>query len=126
MTKLLTGTCLAFALMAAPASAQDLIVGSGLICDTKQQAERFVALMGDENIESALVQVNGEAGQPDACVVATIGYFPGASVAELEKNSKVIQVVEVLVMAVATSAGDVKMVQPKMFYSVVDTGQQAI
>jgi hypothetical protein len=124
MTKLLTGAALAIALLASPASARDMVLGSGLICDTKQQAERFVSLMG-ENVESALIQVNGEAGQPDACVVATIGYFPGQSVAEIVKNGKVIQVVEVLVMAVA-SGDDVKMVQPKMFYSVVETGQQAI
>jgi|GEM_PF-1739529 len=103
--------------------ASEIMVGSGLICDTKQQAERFVSLMGSDvsdDIENALTTVNNEAGQSDACVVATIGFFPGQKVAELEKNGTVVNVIEVLVMAVGTPAG-FKVVEPKMYYSVQQT-----
>ena len=106
----------------------DIMVGSGLICDTKQQAERFVSLMDEEasaDIASALVAVNSEAGQSDACVVATVGFFPGQKVAELEKNGSVVNVIEVLVMAVGTSAG-LKVIEPKMYYSVQQTKDRII
>lgn len=108
--------------------ANEIMVGSGLICDTKQQAERFVSLMGDEasaDIENALVTVNSEAGQSDACVVATVGFFPGQKVAELEKNGSVVNVIEVLVMAVGTPGG-LKVIEPKMYYSVQQTKDRII
>jgi hypothetical protein len=101
--------------------ASEIMVGTGLICDTKQQAERFVSLMGNEaDTENALVTVNNEAGQSDACIVAIVGFFPGQKVAELEKNGSVINVIEVLVMAVGTPGG-LKVIEPKMYYSVQQT-----
>ena len=101
--------------------ASEIMVGTGLICDTKQQAERFVSLMGNEaDTENALVAVNTEAGQSDACIVAIVGFFPGQKVAELEKNGSVINVIEVLVMAVGTPSG-LKVIEPKMYYSVQQT-----
>jgi len=109
-------------------SASDIKVGSGLICDTKQQAERFVNLMSDNAsaaIDKALVAVNTEAGQSDACVVATIGFFPGQKVAEIEKNGAIVNVIEVLVMAVGTPAG-LKIVSPKMYYSVQQSSDRLI
>lgn len=108
--------------------ASDIVVGSGLICDTKQQAERFVSLMDDDvsaDIAGVLVAVNSEAGQSDACVLATVGFFPGQKVAELEKNGSVVNVIEVLVMAVGTTAG-LKVIEPKMYYSVQQTKDRII
>jgi len=100
-------------------TADELKVGSGLICDTKQQAERFVSLLGDD-VQHALVAVNDEVGQPDACVVAIIGFFPGQKVAEIEKSGNVVNVIEVLVLAVGTPGG-LRVIEPKMYYSVVQT-----
>ncbi len=99
--------------------AEEIKVGSGLICDTKQQAERFVSLLGD-NIDHALLAVNDEVGQRDACVVAIIGFFPGQKVAEIEKNGAIVNVIEVLVLAVGTPRG-LRIIEPKMYYSVVQT-----
>ena len=123
--KLLSKLVLVFALASVSyaAKAQDIVVGSGLVCDTKQQAERFISLMNDKNVEKALVAVNNEVGQADACVVATIGFFPGQKVAELQKDGTVVNVIEVLVMAIGTPAG-LKVVEPKMYYSVVETKDQ--
>ena len=115
----------AFASVPFGANAQDITVSSGLVCDTKQQAERFISLMNDKNVEKALVAVNNEVGQSDACVVATIGFFPGQKVAELQKDGTVVNVIEVLVMAIGTPAG-LKVVEPKMYYSVVQTKDQII
>lgn len=95
---------------------------SGLICDTREQAERFVIVLRD-NIEKALGTVNTEAGTPDACMVATYGFVPGQIVSEVARNGTVVDVIEVRVLAVAT-AGGVQMIEPKIYYSVVPTGDR--
>ncbi|MGD9923228.1 MAG: hypothetical protein AB7V13_17550 [Pseudorhodoplanes sp.] len=95
---------------------------SGLICDTREQAERFVLVLRD-NVEKALVTVNTEAGTPNACMVATYGFVPGQTVSEVERNGAIVNVVEVRVMAVATSGG-LQMIEPKVYYSVVPTSDR--
>ena len=93
---------------------------SGLICDTQEQAERFVLVLRDNNIEKALGTVNTEAGTPDACMVATYGYVPGQTVSEVERNGAIVDVIEIKVMAVATSSG-LQMIEPKVYYTIVPT-----
>jgi hypothetical protein len=95
---------------------------SGLICDTREQAERFVLVLRD-NVEKAIGTVNTEAGTPDACMVATYGFVPGQIVSEVERNGAIVDVIEVRVLAVATTSG-VQMIEPKVYYSVVPTGDR--
>lgn len=125
---LLCGLALLTAL-AVPANAADKAVdadgitfGAGLICDTKDQAERFVALLGD-NVESAIESVNREAGTPNACLVATTGFIRGGTVSEMLRNGTVIDVIEVTVMAVATNVG-LQAVEPKKYFSIIRTGDR--
>lgn len=92
---------------------------SGLICDTQEQAERFVLVLRD-NVETAIGAVNNEAGTPDACMIATYGFVPGQTVSEVERNGTIVNVIEVRVLAVATTSG-VQMIEPKTFYSIVPT-----
>jgi predicted short-subunit dehydrogenase-like oxidoreductase (DUF2520 family) len=96
---------------------------SGLICDTREQAERFVLVLRD-NVEKAIGTVNTEAGTPDACMVATYGFVPGQIVSAVERNGAIVDVIEVRVLAVATTAG-VQMIEPKVYYSVVPTGDRS-
>ena len=101
-----------------------ILTGSGLVCDTKEQAERFVSLMND-NVESTLLAVNREAGDAHACVVATFGFIPGAKVADIDKDGTVVFVLEVKVMAVATVAG-FQLVEPKTYYTVIASKQRSV
>ena len=112
-----------FANAETPAS-DEMLTGSGLVCDTKEQAERFISLM-DDNVESTLLAVNREAGDAHACVVATFGFVPGAKVADIEKNGAVVFVLEVKVMAVATVAG-FQLVEPKTYYTVIASKQRSV
>ena len=96
---------------------------SGLICDTREQAERFVLVQRD-NIEKAIGTVNTEAGTPDACMVATYGFIPGQIVSEVERNGAFVDVIEVRVLAVATTAG-MQLIEPKVYYSVIPTGDRS-
>jgi hypothetical protein len=115
------------AALAAPASAADapgkgIVFEAGLICDTQDQAERFVALLGD-NVESALGIVNREAGTPNACLVATTGFIRGGTVSEVLRNGMVVDVVEVTVLAVATELG-LQAIEPKKYFSIIRTGDR--
>jgi hypothetical protein len=101
-----------------------MLTGSGLVCDTKEQAERFVSLMRG-SVESTLLAVNREAGDAHACVVATFGFVPGAKVADIDKDGTVVFVLEVKVMAVATVAG-LQLVEPKTYYTVIASKQRSV
>ena len=102
----------------------DMLTGSGLVCDTKEQAERFISLM-DRDVESTLLAVNREAGDAHACVVTTFGFIPGAKVGEVDKNGTVVHVLEVKVMAVATVIG-LQLVEPKTYYTVIPSKQRSV
>ncbi len=119
----LSGLVLIGATQPSPATAQSAETAprfiSGLICDTREQAERFVLVLRD-NIEKAIGTVNSEAGTPDACMVATYGFVPGQIVSEVVRNGAIVDVIEVRVLAVATTAG-VQMIEPKVYYSVIPT-----
>lgn len=110
------------ALASEPAEEQAPRFSSGLICDTREQAERFVLVLRD-NVEKALGTVNTEAGTPDACMVATYGFVPGQTVSEVERNGAIVNVIEVHVLAVATNGG-VQMIEPKIYYSIVPTSDR--
>ncbi len=100
----------------------EVLFGPGLICDTKDQAERFVSLLGD-GVESALGIVNREAGIPDACLVTTIGFRRGDTVSEVQRNGAIFDVIEVTVMAVNTNLG-LQPIEPKKYFSIVATGDR--
>jgi len=53
-------------------------VGRGLLCDTSQQAERFVTLRDDgKDVEVALQNVNEEAHKSNACGIALVVFTGG-------------------------------------------------
>jgi hypothetical protein len=67
--------CTATPIAHAEISPEKVLTGSGLICDTKEQAERFVSLMSGD-VDKTLA-VNREAGDAHARVIATIGFISG-------------------------------------------------
>lgn len=111
---------------AAPPDTNEILTGSGLVCDTKEQAERFVSLMSEnEDVARTLHAVNEEAGDAHACVVATIGFVPGAKVADLTKDGAIVHVIEIRVVAVATARG-LQPIEPKTYYSVIASDERSI
>jgi hypothetical protein len=69
--------------------------GTGLICDTAEQVEQFVALTKTEgDLSAAIEAVNSAVGNPQACGVATIRF-----VAEEEvQHAGTFKIVRVLVV----------------------------
>lgn len=118
---------LALALAAPAASAEQdtrvpVQVGSALICDTQQQVERFVMLF-EGDIETALVKVNGEQPEPNACDVATIAYVVGPEVATASARTGTYRIVRVLVLGALTADGMTAAI-PTPLYSVVRAAER--
>lgn len=124
LTAALLGSLATAQAQAASPDTGDMMTGSGLVCDTKEQAQRFVSLMED-NVEKTLLAVNHEAGTAHACMIATIGFVPGQKVAVVNKNGAVVHVIEVKVLAVVTALG-FQPVEPKTYYSVVASKERSV
>jgi hypothetical protein len=104
-------------LLTLPARADDdLQVGTSLVCDTQQQVERFVSLYDGDTL-TAVGTVNAEERDPNACVIVTMIYVPGAPIATTTSKDKMFHIVPVLIVGIVTPEGDVQAVAPAQFFS---------
>ena len=78
----------------------DVSVGSAIICDTSEQAQRYVTLRksGNEAV-TALQLVNTEANKPTACGAAMVAFRRGETVGSERIQDERIDVVKVTVLA---------------------------
>ncbi len=106
-----------FLFLAVPARAQEVEVGTNLICDTQEQVERFVALY-DGNAQAAISAVNVAEHNPTACGVATAAFVRGPQLATARNKDTTFNIVQLLVVAVVTETG-VESVTPAAFFSLV-------
>ena len=101
-----------------PARAQEVEVGTGLICDTQEQVERFVSLY-DGDAQSTVNSVNAAEHDPTACAVSTMAYVRGPQLATARNKDMAFQIVPILVLGVVTEAG-VKSMTPAPFFSLFE------
>jgi hypothetical protein len=114
---------IAFALLlAGPARAQEVQIGTGPICDTQKQTERLVALL-DGGAESAIKVVNTEEKNPTACVVATVAYMEGPQLAVAHNKAGAYRIVKVLVIGLNTPAG-VLPTAPAAYFTIFKVEEQ--
>jgi hypothetical protein len=85
--------------------AQDkLEIGRGVVCDTPQQVERYVALRGDgAETTIALQTVNQEAHVP-ACGVALVLFSAGERVGGLTTQGRLLSIMQIRVHAFGNGA----------------------
>ena len=105
------------------ARAQNVEVGTGIVCDTQKQMERFVALFHDD-AESAVKAVNAEENDPNACVVGTIAFVRGPEIATARTRNATFQIVRVLVVGIFTAAG-FRATVPAAFFSAEKVEERA-
>jgi hypothetical protein len=75
-------------------------VGGGVICDTAQQIERFVALQSDgRETDVALQTVNDEVQDATACSLALVMFSGGRSIGRLAVKGKPVSILEITVHA---------------------------
>jgi hypothetical protein len=97
------------------AQAQNVEVGTGIVCDTQKQMERFVVLY-HEDAQAAVDAVNAEEDDPNACAFGTIAYVRGPEIATARTQNATFQIVRVLVVGIFTQAG-FRSTVPAAFFS---------
>ena len=90
--------------LGSPAQAQEVEVGMGLVCDTQEQVERFVALYDGDALSTAN-SVNAAEHNPTACAVSAMAYVRGRQLATTRSKDKAFQIVPILVLGIVTEAG---------------------
>jgi hypothetical protein len=81
------------------AAQEKIEIGQGVICDTLEQVERYVALRGNGAESSgALQKVNDEA-HVAACVVALVMFSPGAHLTDMTVQGKLLSIIQINVHA---------------------------
>jgi hypothetical protein len=104
---------------AAAAKAPEAQSRNALVCDTEEQMEQFIALIGtDGNLSAAIDAVNAAAGNPSACAVAEIQY-----VAEEEvRHMGTFRIVRVLVVGFNDGENWFAVRPPQFQFSILDPG----
>ena len=78
----------------------DATIGIGMICNTSEQAERYISLLGaGQRAEPAMQAVNSEVKNPRACGIAAVAFTRGATVDTKRVHGKLMQVVRIKVIA---------------------------
>jgi hypothetical protein len=111
-------------LLCLPAQAQEIEYGTGLICDTRQQAEELVRHF-DGDMDAALKAVNVEEHDPNACAVVTIAFVRGPEVATVRNKDAAFQVVRILVVGVGSPSG-FRSVAPAAYVSLFKIAEYAV
>jgi hypothetical protein len=80
--------------------AKTTAVGVGMICNTPEQAEQFLALRAKGTAaKDAVAAVNAKAADPRACGLAAIAFVPEKTVDAKPVANKLLQVVRINVVA---------------------------
>jgi hypothetical protein len=111
-------------LLCSPAQAQEVEYGTGLICDTAQQAEQLVAhLNGD--VAAAVSAVNAEEHDPKACGIATVAFVRGPEVATARSKDATFKIVRIVIVGLRTSSGFQRVV-PAAYVSLFRIEEYAV
>jgi hypothetical protein len=77
-----------------------VMIGSGVICDTSEQAQRFVTLRnGGSETAQALQAINKESGNPTACGSAIVAFKPVEPMQDDAAPGKPADVVKIAIVA---------------------------
>ena len=75
-------------------------VGRAIICDTSEQAQRFIALRnGGSEMTQALQVINREAANPSACGTAVVAFRSGEAMGSVRVDGQLANIVKITVLA---------------------------
>ena len=81
-------------------------VGVGVICDSHDQVERFLAMSrAGQSPEASVQAVNLETHNPAACVIGAIAFVRNEEVGKVAMQTGVMHIVQISVLAAVTPAG---------------------
>jgi hypothetical protein len=105
-------------LLCYPAHAQEYEYGTALLCDSQNQAERYVSLFKGEQ-QSTIDAVNTAEHDPNACGLATVAFMRGPELGTARNKENAFQIVKILVVAVNTPTG-MRPVQPAAYFTAFE------
>jgi hypothetical protein len=108
-------------MLSAPALAQEVEVTNGLICDTQEQVQQFIANY-DGDTQSTAEKVNVAERNPTACIVSGMAYLRGQKLATARTKDTTFQIVPILVLGIVTEKG-IETVTPAIYYSAVEVNE---
>jgi len=113
--------------VSAPSSDGAPGVGVGVICNTSEQAERFIALRSQGRAaDEALGAVNGEAKNPRACGVAAVAFTRDKTVLTRPMGDRLVQIVRINIIAGFNGTGWQRASAMTIQYAVVEAEGQSI
>jgi hypothetical protein len=95
-----------------------LHVGTGVICDTQDEATTFVKLMDKQDPDGALQAINRQAESPMACGMATVAFHTSKSLGEVRTDKGAFNIMEIEVIAGAVD-GNWRMIPHRTQYTAV-------
>lgn len=85
---------------------KSLELGVGLICNSAEQVERYIALQtAQEPPDAAIRLVNDEAQDPNACAVAAVAFVRGDKGKSVQAPGGMMHITPVMILATQTAAG---------------------
>jgi hypothetical protein len=123
-TRLLPLLAVLIAPLCGSAHATDYELGTSLICDTRTQVERFVALFSGDT-HAAIDAVNAEENNPTACALIEAAYLRGAEIGMARNGDSAFEIVRILVVGIDTAAG-IRAVRPSAYFSLFGVKEYAV
>ena len=121
-SRLASAILLTLPILNLPARADEVEVGTALVCDTQQQVERFVTVY-DGDAEMAASAVNAEVHDASACAMASIAYVVSPPLATTRSRDATFHIVRILVIGAITEDG-LQSVRPTEFFSVLPVDER--
>lgn len=101
-------------------------VGVGLICNSEQQVERYLALhVKDQSPEAAIQAVNTEANDPNACAIAAIMFTRNKEGTAVPAPGGRMKIMEIKVIAAQTQFGWQRVVDLVQYTAIFEKFDEA-
>jgi hypothetical protein len=110
------------ALLSGPAHGREIQLGSGLVCNTAKQVEKFVAF-SDADPRTAISATNDEENDPKGCAVVNIAFIRGHNTVTVRTRRASFQIADILVVGVITDGG-VQYVTPAIQFSLFQVDER--
>lgn len=102
-------------------------IGVGIICDTPEQAGRFVGLRAEGNDPTkAIAAVNAEVHDSRACGIAAIAFMRNQTIATRTMGDRLVQIVRINIVAGFKGTGWQRASSDLIQYAVIDAEGQSI
>jgi hypothetical protein len=99
-------------------NAENVQIGTGVICDTQDEATSFVRIMTERDANSAIEEINGKSGSPMACGMATVAFHTGKSLGEIRTSKGSFNILEIQIVAGAVD-GSWRVVPNRTQYTAI-------